>query len=300
MLMSLTLLVTLTYAEAKPVSESWTEEEVPDQEGHVAVIAGANTGLGFENARALAASGATVVLGCRDVDAGKRAAARIGDMAGAATDGDNSKKRPVSPSRYHHGDLKAALIDGAIELIAERGVRGFSLAELSRRAGVTVAAPYRHFTDRDELLAAVGVRALDAFGQALAAGTGAGDLPERRVAVMVRGYVVFAAEQRPLFEVLFGANLDKTRFPELRQAWQQVDDLVDGAVQALCPDDAAAAAVLGDALEAIAHGHAMLLLDGTYGDAPGTVQAVAGRAANAARALIAGRAALVAAPASTP
>jgi AcrR family transcriptional regulator len=206
----------------------------------------------------------------------------------------------VSPSRYHHGDLKAALIDGAIELIAERGVRGFSLAELSRRAGVTVAAPYRHFTDRDELLAAVGVRALDAFGQALAAGTGAGDLPERRVAVMVRGYVVFAAEQRPLFEVLFGANLDKTRFPELRQAWQQVDDLVDGAVQALCPDDAAAAAVLGDALEAIAHGHAMLLLDGTYGDAPGTVQAVAGRAANAALALIAGRAALVAAPAPAP
>jgi NAD(P)-dependent dehydrogenase (short-subunit alcohol dehydrogenase family) len=96
MLMSLTLLATLTYTAAKPVSESWTEEEVPDQEGRVAVITGANTGLGFENARALAASGAAVVLGCRDVDAGKRAAARIGDMAGAATDGDNSKKRPAA------------------------------------------------------------------------------------------------------------------------------------------------------------------------------------------------------------
>ena len=65
--------------------------------------------------------------------------------------------------RYHHGDLKAALVDEAIELIAERGVRGFSLAELSRRLGVTVAAPYRHFADRDELLAAVVVQALRAF-----------------------------------------------------------------------------------------------------------------------------------------
>jgi AcrR family transcriptional regulator len=66
---------------------------------------------------------------------------------------------PARSKRYHHGDLKAALIDGAIELIAERGVRGFSLAELSRRAGVTVAAPYRHFADRDELLAAEGMLA---------------------------------------------------------------------------------------------------------------------------------------------
>ena len=70
---------------------------------------------------------------------------------------------------YHHGDLRAALIDGAVELIAERGAGGFSVAELSRRIGVTVAAPYRHFASRDELLAAVAVRALCAFGQALAA-----------------------------------------------------------------------------------------------------------------------------------
>jgi AcrR family transcriptional regulator len=185
----------------------------------------------------------------------------------------------VSPARYHHGDLKAALIDGAIELIAERGVRGFSLAELSRRAGVTVAAPYRHFADRDELLAAVGVRALHAFRQALTADIDAGDPPERRAAAMVRGYVVFAAEQRALFEVLFDANLDKGRFPELRQAWEPVDDLLETGIGALCPDDPDLAVVLGDA---------------SYGDAPGAVQDVAGRAANAALALIAGRAALIA------
>jgi NADP-dependent 3-hydroxy acid dehydrogenase YdfG len=59
----------------------------------VVVIADANTGLGFENARVFAVRGATVVLACRDLETGRRAAARIGDTAGAATGNDNSKKR---------------------------------------------------------------------------------------------------------------------------------------------------------------------------------------------------------------
>ena len=75
-------------------------------------------------------------------------------------------------------------MDGAIALIAERGVRGFSLAEVSRRLGVTAAAPYRHFADRDELLAAVAVRALHAFADALAAEIGDADTPEQRLAAM--------------------------------------------------------------------------------------------------------------------
>src|SRR5215472_16084898 len=61
---------------------------------------------------------------------------------------------PAKGGRYHHGDLRSALVDAAISVIAERGVRGFSLAEATRRLGVTTAAPYRHFTDRDDLLAA--------------------------------------------------------------------------------------------------------------------------------------------------
>ncbi|HEX4291130.1 MAG TPA: helix-turn-helix domain-containing protein, partial [Trebonia sp.] len=60
---------------------------------------------------------------------------------------------PAKGSRYHHGDLRPALVDAAIDVIAERGVRDFSMAEASRRLGVTTAAPYRHFADRDELLA---------------------------------------------------------------------------------------------------------------------------------------------------
>src|SRR6202142_3412032 len=69
--------------------------------------------------------------------------------------------RPGKGGRYHHGDLRAALIDTAVELIGERGVGGFSMAEASRRLGVAVSAPYAHFADRDELLAAVAVHAYE-------------------------------------------------------------------------------------------------------------------------------------------
>jgi AcrR family transcriptional regulator len=194
--------------------------------------------------------------------------------------------------RYHHGDLKAALVDGAIELIAERGVRGFSLAELSRRLGVTVAAPYRHFADRDELLAAVAVRALHAFADALAAEVGDEDPPQQRLAAMTRGYVRFAAEQRPLFDVVYAAGLDKSRYPELRPAYARVDEPFSSCVARLCPDDPEAASALEDALEAAAHGHAMLLIDGSYGEGPDAIAKAAAQAAGVTLALIQGRAAL--------
>ena len=211
---------------------------------------------------------------------------RTGAAAAAA-----QSRRPRD-GRYHHGDLKAALVDGAIELIAERGLRGFSLAELSRRLGVTVAAPYRHFADRDELLAAVAVRALHAFADALAAGSGDQDPPGQRLAVMTRGYVRFAAEQRPLFDVVYGTGLDKSRYPELRSAYRRVEEPFGSCVARLCPDDPEAAEALADALEASAHGHAVLLLDGSYGEGPGAVDRAADRAAAVTLALIQGRAAL--------
>ena len=194
--------------------------------------------------------------------------------------------------RYHHGDLKAALVDGAIELIAERGVRGFSLAELGRRLGVTVAAPYRHFADRDELLAAVAVRALHAFADALAAECGDQDSPEQQLAAMARSYIRFAAEQRPLFDVVYATDLDKSRYPELVHAYKRVEEPFSTCVARLCPDDPEAALALEDALEASARGHAALLLDGSYGEGPEAIDRAAAQAARVTLALIQGRAAL--------
>jgi AcrR family transcriptional regulator len=198
---------------------------------------------------------------------------------------------PAKGGRYHHGDLRAALVDAAIELIAQRGLRDFSLAEASRRLGVTSAAPYRHFSDRDELLAAVAIRALHVFTAMLASEAADADAPEQRLAAMTRAYVRFAAEQRPLFDTLFSAGIDKSRYPELRRAYEPVDAFLS-AVREICEGDAAAVDALAAVLEASAHGHAMLLLDGEYGHDPDGVRVAADQAAGATLALIAGRKAL--------
>ena len=120
---------------------------------------------------------------------------------------------PAKGGRYHHGDLRPALVDAAIDVIAERGVRGFSLAEASRRLGVTTAAPYRHFADRDELLATVAVRALSVFAAMLADAADAAAAPAQRLAAMAGAYVRFAAQQRPLFDTIYNSGLDKSRYP---------------------------------------------------------------------------------------
>ena len=198
---------------------------------------------------------------------------------------------PAKEGRYHHGDLKSALVDAAIEVIAERGVRAFSLAEASRRLGVTTAAPYRHFADREALLVAVGVRGVSVFAEMITDTAAAADTPERLLAATAGTYVRFAAQQRPLFDTIFNSGLDKSRHPELLRAWEAVDAMLGGVVD-ICDGDEAAAEALGEAVQASAHGYAVLLIDGEYGDSAEAVDATAAKAVAAARALIVGRRAL--------
>jgi AcrR family transcriptional regulator len=199
---------------------------------------------------------------------------------------------PAKGSRYHHGDLRPALVDAAIEVIAERGVRDFSMAEASRRLGVTTAAPYRHFAGRDELLAAVAARGLTVFAAMLSGAADAADTPAQRLTAMAGAYVRFAAQQRPLFDTLFSSGLDKSRHPELQRAWEPVDALLTTVVLEVCDGDSAEAEALSDAIEASAHGYAMLLTDGEYGQGDEAVNATADRAIASARALVIGRQAL--------
>ena len=196
---------------------------------------------------------------------------------------------PGKRGRYHHGDLAAALVDAAIEVIGERGVHGFSMAEASRRLGVAVSAPYAHFADRDDLLAAVAVRAYQQFYAAVAPETEAGLAPADRLAAMARQYVRFAASNRPLFQVLYEAGLDKTRHPEVEAAEQPIDDAFMACVNAISGGPGPAALELAVALEATAHGHAMLLLDSGPGPSDDHVERTAERAARAAHALIESR-----------
>jgi hypothetical protein len=109
---------------------------------------------------------------------------------------------------------------------------------------------------------------------------------------MAGAYVRFAADQRPLFDALFNSGLDKSRHPELQRAWEPVDALLTTVPLEVCDGDPAAAEALSDAIEASAHGYAMLLNDGEYGDGPDAVSVTAEKAIASARALIAGRRAL--------
>lgn len=180
----------------------------------------------------------------------------------------------------------------AIGLITERGVRSFSLAEVSRRLGVTVAAPYRHFADRDDLLAAVAVRAVNAFAEAVDAEAKDAGSAEQRLAAMARGYVRFAAERRPLFDMVYDSGLDKHRYPELRLAYEAVDGAFLASVQEITGPDATGTSALETALEAAAHGYAMLLIDGTFGEGADAIRTGADQAAGTVLAIIEGRRAL--------
>jgi AcrR family transcriptional regulator len=199
---------------------------------------------------------------------------------------------PAQGRRYHHGDLRAALVGTAVELIGERGVRNFSMAEASRRLGVAVSAPYAHFADRDALLAAVTVHAFETFAGELLPRMDAHQDPAARLAAMAHGYIRFAASHPALFEVVYQVGLDKGRFPEIAAAEQPINDAFAACVTALSDGHQTEADDLATAVEATAKGHAMFLLDGDFGPGPAAVDEAADRAARATLALIEGRQAL--------
>jgi AcrR family transcriptional regulator len=141
--------------------------------------------------------------------------------------------RAGNAGRYHHGDLRTALIETALELIAQRGVRGFAVAEASRRLGVAASAPYAHFADRDDLLAAITVRAWESLLAEVRPSIDHVRPPAERLAAMARGYVRFAATHPALFEVLYEAGLDKAEHPEIAIAEQPLADALRDCVLVL-------------------------------------------------------------------
>ena len=199
---------------------------------------------------------------------------------------------PARRGRYHHGDLPDALVETAITLIGEHGTAGFSMAEASRRLGVAPSAPYRHFADRDALLAAVAVRAAGLLSEMLGHQATSGS-PEQRLAAAAETYVRFADEHRALFQALAGSGLDKDRHPEIGRAAQPIGTAFLSPAADLTAGDQAAAARLVSAIVATAHGHAMLMLDGTFGSGQQAAGTAARQAATATLALIAGRQSLM-------
>ncbi|MGV0071283.1 TetR/AcrR family transcriptional regulator [Mycobacterium colombiense] len=137
-----------------------------------------------------------------------------------------------SPARrrqsYHHGDLKRALTSAALSLVAEKGPKGFTLTEAARRAGVSAAAPYRHFADKAELLAAVAEQGFRDLHADLAAATDRVSDPRERVVELGRVYVRWAVAHPDHYQVMFGAESLKPEQPGVAAAGLQAfGDLLD-------------------------------------------------------------------------
>lgn len=192
--------------------------------------------------------------------------------------------RPTNKRPYHHGDLREALIDVTIELIAERGIQGFTIAEASRRLRVTSAAPYRHFADREQLLAAIAARASELLANALAEQVDTKQPPAERLAAAARTYLHFAAKHRALFQAAYSSGLDKAAHPELAQIAKPVVDAFLQPARELAaePDE------LAVAVAATAHGYATLLLDGTWGTSEDSIGTAATWVTTATLALVRG------------
>jgi AcrR family transcriptional regulator len=123
------------------------------------------------------------------------------------------------PRGYHHGNLKEALISAALDLIARKGPSGFTFADAARFAGVSPAAPYRHFRDRDELVASVALRGFALFEAALTRAWNDGR-PEAFAAFerMGRAYLEFARTEPAYYSAMFEAGVPIDGDKELREA----------------------------------------------------------------------------------
>ena len=120
---------------------------------------------------------------------------------------------------YHHGNLKEALIQAALDLIAAKGPSGFTFAEAARSAGVSPAAPYRHFRDREELIANVARRGFELFEAALKTAwqDGRPD-PSTAFERLGRAYLDFARTEPAYYSAMFEAGIPLEASQELREA----------------------------------------------------------------------------------
>ncbi|HML08923.1 MAG TPA: TetR/AcrR family transcriptional regulator [Xanthobacteraceae bacterium] len=146
-----------------------------------------------------------------------------------------SKEDRDGPRGYHHGNLKEALLRAALELIAQKGPAGFTFAEAARSAGVSPAAPYRHFRDRDELLTSVALRGFEQFEAALARAWDAGR-PDALIALdrLGKAYLKFARTEPAYYSAMFEAGIPLATSPELREAGERAFAVLRGAAEQLC------------------------------------------------------------------
>ncbi|MEO1103923.1 MAG: TetR/AcrR family transcriptional regulator [Pseudomonadota bacterium] len=179
--------------------------------------------------------------------------------AGGNHETGETRRRP-----YHHGDLRAELLDVVRELIEEHGPDGFSVAEAARKAGVSTGAPYRHFRDRAELLEAVVMDALDRLRASMKAGRDR--YPEASLEAICgtgMGYIEFARAEPGIFRVMFSLTEGHEDNPKIRSKGEETFAVVVEAAARYLRMDPSDMFVRHRAymLWTFVHGHSFLMID---------------------------------------
>jgi len=161
------------------------------------------------------------------------------------------KKKGGEP--YHHGDLRNALLEAARAVLEKKGLPALSLREVARKAGVSHAAPYRHFKGHDALLAALALEGFTELRKEIAASAAAENLPADRLASLGGAYAKFVARQPALSRLMFGSSFPaRHKFAELDEAASALGEELGKAMGDLA---------LGIALWGAIHGLSMLALE---------------------------------------
>ena len=185
-------------------------------------------------------------------------------------------QNPSHERPYHHGDLRRAIVKAALEILRETQSLEFSLRELARRAGVSHNAPYKHFADKRELLAAVSAAGFETLTKRMAHQTAGLSNSREQLFAMLRAYIDHGVENPALYNLMFGGYLggpDRSRPAiELAEA-EKTKALLAGVIVAgglgrAIPDTSRNERKIAGAIMAcwsLVHGLTLLLADGLVG-----------------------------------
>jgi AcrR family transcriptional regulator len=193
-----------------------------------------------------------------------------GHGGGGGGRGDGGSDRDGGRRGYHHGNLREALVRAALDLIAQKGPGGFTFADAARWAGVSSAAPYRHFRDRDALLADVARRGFERFeaGLGRAWDDGRPD-PYRAFENVGRAYLAFARNEPAYYSAMFEAGVALDADAGLHAASDRAFEVLRHASEALCarlpPERRPPALMMSLHIWALSHGVASLFARGDPG-----------------------------------
>ncbi|WP_417626178.1 TetR/AcrR family transcriptional regulator [Pararhodobacter aggregans] len=176
----------------------------------------------------------------------------------------------MSKRGYHHGNLRQALVEAALDLIAEKGPTGFTMAEAAKRAEVSAAAPYRHFSGREDLIAEVATQGYELFADVLDYAYNDGKpSPLAAFEAVGRAYLAFARKYPGHYMAMFESGIAPGQTPDLSRAADRANRVLTSAADALSAripaDRRPPAAMFSAHITAMSHGIVELYARGKPG-----------------------------------